>query len=544
MEASERKRFLLEWRRSSLHDLGKNAWLTVHERPEKDPLDPSYASIHCALIPNSDVEHFMDPEVRGEVLFDCRPGMNQSNVDGVETTTYHRLGWDHDGLEPLVLHRTYGGLKPEHYELTEEFRLYHNLYYDDKRKSFVKVFPNGTEEEVVRMGAHKIEIRLTELRQFLAAKGMHLMLMFDYRTFTRVALDEFGKEELYVNETFPDELLFYELKCGPMHMDSLNFARVYGRKLIQPFPIERCGIWPYDDEDHPKVNFIIGTDADGRAVEHPADEDELDSPFDTGGVPFLTPVYFRKDVLQKYLTDPDRYQVSDGHLSCGHLWGMPIDNDIADHVAVFLGDLEKLPYEDQLYWRGHNIKPEGRKMSLTNFKRSIEGQFASATQPDHSFRQEYWNLQSCFVSVDWPLLLKLAEGDKHLLETLRVPLNASQAEFDSQVGALAKIIIDSLNVKGIKAALSNVPKDVGSIGLLELLCKEKGINGYEGPVKFLRNLQGLRSAGVGHRKGAGYEKAAAQFGIPDVSLPDAFREILVMARDTMVWMRDAVIPIL
>ena len=153
-------------------------------------------------------------------------------------------------------------------------------------------------------------------------------------------------------------------------------------------------------------------------------------------------------------------------------------------------------------------------------------------------------MQSCFVSVDWPLLLKLAEGDKHLLETLRVPLNASQAEFDSQVGALAKIIIDSLNVKGIKAALSNVPKDVGSIGLLELLCKEKGINGYEGPVKFLRNLQGLRSAGVGHRKGAGYEKAAAQFGIPDVSLPDAFREILVMARDTMVWMRDAVIPIL
>ena len=484
----------------------------------------------------------MNPEVRDEVLFDCRPGMNQSSMGGAETTTYHRLGWDRDGLEPLIIHRSFGGLKPEQYEVVEEFRLYHNLFYDTKKRSFTKVFGNGTEEEVLRMGEHKIEVRLKELKQFLAAKEMHLMLMFDYRTFAKTPLEEFDRVDLYRKEAFPTELMFYEMNCGSMNVDSVNFARVFGRKCIPPYALERCGIWPYDDEDHPKVKFIIGSNGDGGVVEHPADEAHLSSPFDEGGVAFLHPVYFKKDVLQKYLADPDRYRVEDGHLSCGHLWGVPIDNDIADHVAVFLGDLEKLPYEDQLHWRSHNIAPQGRKMSATNFKRSIEGGFASATQPDHQFRSEYWSLQSSFIAAGWPLVLELTEGDEHLLATLRVPINTSQAEFDGQVGALAKILVDSLNVKGIKATVSNIPKNVGSIGLLEQMCKEKNIQGHEEPIKFLRNLQGLRSAGVGHRKGSDHEKAAAQFGIPDVTLPDAFREILDKARGTMRWMREAVVP--
>lgn len=543
MKTLEHKRFLLEERRTGLHNLGKNAWLTIFEHPEKGSLDPSYAHTHCTLIPNKDVQHFMDPEVRDEDLSDCRPGMNRVYVDGVVTTTYHRLGLGQDGLEPLVLHRSYGGLKPAHYELTEEFRLYHNFYYDDRRKSFTKVFPNGAEEEVVRMGVHKIEVRLIELRQFLAAKRMHLMLMFDYRTFARIALNEFSKDELCIKEVFPEELLFYELNCGTMHLDKLNFARVYGRKLVPPYPIERCGIWPYKGEDQPKVEFIIGTDAEGGDVKCPADGNELSSPFDSEGVQFLTPVYFSSGVLQKYIADTDRYTVSDGHLSCGHLWGIPIDNDNEDYVAVFLGDLEKLPYGDQLYWRSYNIAPGGRKMSMTNFKRSIEGRFASPTQPEHQFRREYWNLQNSSKVAEWPLVLELTKDDEYLLQTLRVPINTSQAEFDGQVGALAKILVDSINVKGIKAVLSDGSKD-GGINLFEQLCKEKCIQGYEKPIKFLRNLQDLRSAGFGHRKGDRYKKVAAQFGIPEVTLPDAFRATLSQACDTVAWMRESVIPAL
>src|SRR5947199_4290 len=48
-------------------------------------------------------------------------------------------------------------------------------------------------------------------------------------------------------------------------------------------------------------------------------------------------------------------------------------------------------------------------------------------------------------------------------------------------------------------------------------------------VKYLRNLQSLRSTGVGHRKGSGYEKAAAAVGIGTKPLSMVFADLLAGA---------------
>jgi hypothetical protein len=41
----------------------------------------------------------------------------------------------------------------------------------------------------------------------------------------------------------------------------------------------------------------------------------------------LTPVFFRRAVLAKYLAEPERYEVGDGGLRCSGFWSLRMDND-------------------------------------------------------------------------------------------------------------------------------------------------------------------------------------------------------------------------
>lgn len=47
----------------------------------------------------------------------------------------------------------------------------------------------------------------------------------------------------------------------------------------------------------------------------------------------------------------------------------------------------------------------------------------------------------------WQLFLPLADEDLHFYTALRVPLTDDQAEFDSQILALTKVLVDSINEK-------------------------------------------------------------------------------------------------
>ena len=50
----------------------------------------------------------------------------------------------------------------------------------------------------------------------------------------------------------------------------------------------------------------------------------------------LTPVCFRKEVLNDYYAQPEKYTVSDGYLTGGSLWSLYIDNNHPEAVMVFL----------------------------------------------------------------------------------------------------------------------------------------------------------------------------------------------------------------
>lgn len=271
---------------------------------------------------------------------------------------------------------------------------------------------------------------------------------------------------------------------------------------------------------------------------HSADPDRLANYFgaNPGAPNYLTPVHFRKEVLDKYYQKPGKYSVEDNLLRCGSLWSLMMDNHHDDRVVAWLGDLGRdLPFEEQLHWRSHNIAHAGG-VSKTFFKRQMLAEFAKSERPEHLFPQRYEKLKDlCDKVLGWPLLLPLAVTDAHHFQGIRVPSTDEQKDFDELVQSLTKVLVDSLNEKALNTLIPAEQEDKikGSILRLESALRACGISDFEPHIDFLRKLQNLRSSGAAHRKGSNYQKIAAEFRVDSQNLRTVFAGILEKALDVL-----------
>ena len=66
----------------------------------------------------------------------------------------------------------------------------------------------------------------------------------------------------------------------------------------------------------------------------------------------------------------------------------------------------------------------------------------------------------------------------------------------------------------------------GSISRLEKGWENLQVSGYADHIRFLRDLQDLRSSGAAHRKGSNYKKIAERLGMEANNLRNVFRALL------------------
>ncbi len=437
-------------------------------------------------------------------------------------------------------------MRPDYQEISEEFRHFHRLYHEQRDNKFYKIDDGGTEHLVAIIEPDRIQIRVKEIRQFLAIKEMHLAIFFDYVEYSRLGLDEFELAER-INERNGDSECWC-LSYGDSHgMCGFHaFSRLCGKRFIAPVPKEKSGMWGFAEKEQDQyADFIIGSDDNGDGIIHTSDPAKLANNFgaNKGAPNYLTAVHFRKSVLDKYYNLPGKFSVEDSYLRCGSLWGLQMDNHHGDKVCAWLGDLGRdLPYEEQLHWRSHNIEPVG-EVSDVYFKRQIMAVATDSEQPEHIFKSEYSDLlRTSSSALGWRILLPLTEGDKHHLKSLRIPASDEQCDFDGLTLALTKILVDSLNEKQLNKFIPNEDRGVikGSISRLEKALDECGVTGYQEHVGFLRKLQNLRSTGVAHRKGSKYEKIAEEFGIENKNLSAVFEEILVKAAAVLRFLKETI----
>jgi hypothetical protein len=206
---------------------------------------------------------------------------------------------------------------------------------------------------------------------------------------------------------------------------------------------------------------------------------------------------------------------------------------------VFLGDLGRdLSENERSYWLSFNIPPGGRKISETNFRRSFLAEPTDPQKADLVFKHQYGRFREDFrKATGWDFFLPLHQDDEHFFTGLRLMGKDNQAEFDAQLIALTKVLVDSINEKEIGKGLKMLAENDKGITKLEKYFCERGMVGFEPHIKFLRVLQDLRSKSAAHRKGSNYEKLIADLQLADEGQQRVFSALLTAATNFIHYLR-------
>lgn len=194
--------------------------------------------------------------------------------------------------------------------------------------------------------------------------------------------------------------------------------------------------------------------------------------------------------------------------------------------------------EKQYYWRSFNKLISG-VLSYVKFQRDFEVNFTNATDQPFVFINTYNSFNAAWEKkFKWPFYTELKHGDEYNLTSLHIPDARSLPEFDALVLSLNKLVCDGINEKEIVKKLKTTDDIKGSLNKLECWLKESGKTGYEAHVKFLRNLQELRSSGTGHKKGDNYLRICRKMYIETDKYDVGFRNLLNKAIGVMKYLEN------
>ena len=427
---------------------------------------------------------------------------------------------DDNVVESFMVYRTFHDLFPAIFEPVQNFILYHGLVYDHTTKSYIE--PISTDPVIRYVNPKYVQIRIGHLKDYLAARKM-LLVRFHahHRQATRPITEIIGKERdsLEVksdSQLYTADVYAYEKK---------TCSRLFGKDIITPYNEPRHHDYLFlSGKCNKYANFIWRLDDDGNPVEASCTEKQAP-------IEFLRPIYFKKDVLQKYYDNPRIYRVFDGFLSHLDLWSVPYGQNECDLVIVWLGDLGKLPYEEQLHWRRYNIAPEG-SIGRAFYNRQLMAEFAESDDPVHRITHLRERINKKFQETfGFALFRQLSEDEHYVLNTLHSLTTNEQKEFDEQILYLAKGFIDSLDKKSLKSKTSWAPEtdaDNTPLNYFEhFLCENTSLkpSDISELVKIFRITQKLRSLSAAHIKSADYRTYLTIIGLDKFGPQKRFRNI-------------------
>lgn len=436
-------------------------------------------------------------------------------------------------LEPFVIYRSWSGKSiPAKFELIQDFILFYNLRFDAKESVFKATSETGEDINVVKIhdeqNNKRIEISTTFLRNYLTFKNKILVRQHCHSIRNTKTLEELGIDS---NRNFiknNNSHFAFAIDKSTFSTDFKSYGSTLGKDLVLPFD-KRKHLLGWSKE---YCKFVIGMDDQGEKIESTCEEEKLGNFFGKEGVQFLTPVFFKREVLKKYHDTPSKYTVKSTILTCGGIWSIPIDTNYVDLVQVYLGDLSHIPYEEQQHWRIYNVVPEGG-ITRSRFTRDVEAGFADPEDVMFRLTKSLSMLQEKFeIKFGFKPFKPLNENDEFIEKSIRVPVNNEITEFEQQIGYLAKILPDSIDIKSMRKVLEEEGMD--SEKLEEL--KDKKIRTFEhflqqkglgtSIIQNLDVIQRIRSAGVSHRKGDDYEKTMEKYGLNKTSYIDFFKNLI------------------
>lgn len=204
----------------------------------------------------------------------------------------------------------------------------------------------------------------------------------------------------------------------------------------------------------------------------------LERPFNVG---FLTPIFFNKEVLIKYDASPDSHVTfaspTYGEIS-GEGFSISFGINKNGKVLMWLGDIAKLPENEQYYLRSQNVASD-HAIGSEFYDGQIECIFTQKPRESQLFALRSEFVDACFVKFG----TKIAHLDSEvvsLASTFNPPVIDTEKERRYVADTLNKIYIESFDNAALGSILRNHggdPKNLGSLKRLQAVLEAAGING-------------------------------------------------------------------
>lgn len=530
----------------------ESKWIVLYERYKADDGQET-KSVYSGLVKRKKVSEILE-----NTSWDRMPtdGIYGITIGGYKARrTIHYYTYHETIVEPLVYVRDFEGYCPKIISVLEEIIVGFQLLVKEQGNKTVFIFidENGREEEAIHIDNETVRINRKYLLEYMYVKRMNFVLYFELWRYSDSRLDVLGLTAS--NPKVWDNHARYDVYID----ESNEFVRqgksqgwVLGKRV---YCLPRAyKSWYFNDEETPKEfeKFIIGVGKFGEHVCHTCEDDQLSDFFgkNPGSPHYLTPVFFSLDVMQKYYNSPSKYSVKDSRIEMISRWSLRIDNNHPSAIVSFLGDLGKIPYSEQKYWRSYNISPvtrstgsdsdseswevDGRPrldlLSKVAYQRGVLAEFTEPEAPELVLKRDLHKFyEQFYVQNGWHIIKPLNEVDHYRLEALHIPVDDSEIEFKNQIESMCVILIESINASQLVSMLGSKIENEKSISILERYLDRMHIDN-EGVIEYLRNLNTLRNMKL-HRNSISKPKpeqkrAIEYFSIETSSFPEVMRLIL------------------
>lgn len=409
------------------------------------------------------------------------------------------------GGEKLIFKRRFEGVQTGDVQIELSQKLVHSLdlYFMSERSAYCRLDDRGDIVDVIRVlqrtdpdGDDRVEmvtILRSELEKYMALAGMCLVLRFD---FTRVRWGSFGGwgNIGHYRHNKPD--LYYH---GGVDGQG-SFAA--GALVVRPSVTVADLVAAWQQEDDPTQKkyaiFKIEDRKNKGLAETSCAPDCISNYFQKNELPWeISPAYFRPEVLHRFKADPERYTLQDRSISCRNAWYLKgYDINEAGQVHAYIGDLAKLPYEEQLYWQAFNEWPRG-EMSERAYSSDILGEWSREHDPLAQLKAKIQELDKRKPSW-WNY-----RGDV-LTDVVRYPATDSPKEWSDEVMALDQLLVEGFLVKPLRLIAAEmglkVDSNLGTIKVIQAILASKlnDDQAAKGTVESLVTLHRLRTEIKGH----------------------------------------------
>ena len=458
------------------------------------------------------------------------------------------------GGEKLVFSRSWeGGGDDDRFRLEVNQKLVHSLdlHYVSEREAFCRLDRHGDIEDVIRIVRPKgadsehvvVAIRRRELHEYATVADMAIVTHFDFIHHKEGDHDWTDLEHF---KNFTTRHLFYR---GGKQEGIGTF--VIGRHVVIPdmdrMKVARRMRDRFEGRDEQGyATFKVRDLRSGALVKASCDPSKLGNYFppDSGLPHELSPAFFRAEVLSKYKADRGKYTLTKHRqIICRSTWSLKsYDWNEVGQVYAYLVDLNKLPYEEQIYWRSFNEWPKG-DISERSIRNDFMGEIDPSYDPLHSLGVKISELDR--NPPDW---WKPRPEELHQV-VHAPPVTDSVDEWADAIMGLDQLVVEGLVQRALRERMTRLgrkfEKSWASLKLAEecLIGAGTGTEEAKSILAPLRRVHELRTKVRGHAASTERAKEAKTARKEHGTFRDHFKMLVEGCDESLATLIDDFEPI-